>query len=149
MKIKSLLWTSHCVPRKTFFHEWQAQCGLTSTDWWKDVLRTVSSTFPYQVLDLFKASDLLMRSRLIFWSSASGAPRRPTFVARQTPSAADGSLGVKMLDGRVLGLSPHGLFYSTVLLDVFLWTAIYVVYHSTDSASQQFLEHISTCNVYS
>ena len=56
---------------------------------------------------------------------------------------------MKMLDGRVLGLSPHGLFYSTVLLVVFLWSAIYVVYHSTDSASQQFLELISKCNVYS
>ena len=44
------------------------------------------------------------------------APRvAPTFVARQTPSAADGSLGVKMLDRRVLGLSQHQLvLYSFV-----------------------------------
>ena len=103
---------------------------------------------PLSSIGFIQSSDLLMRRRVIFWSSASGAPRRPTFVARQTPSAADGSLGVKMLDGRVLGLSPHGL-HSTVLLVGFLRTAIYVVYHSTDSASQQFLEHISTCNVYS
>ena len=48
------------------------------------------------------------------------APRvAPTFVARQTPSAADGSLGVKMLDRRVLGLSPRAsactLQFCTVL----------------------------------
>ena len=45
-----------------------------------------------------------------------------TFVARQTPSAADRSLGVKMLDGRVLGLSPHEVLLHTTLRHFLLYT---------------------------
>ena len=52
-------------------------------------------------------TDLLMRRVAIFWSTPPQAQPVDNLRRRQTPSAADGSLGVKMLDGRVFGLSPH------------------------------------------
>ena len=57
-------------------------------------------------------TDLLMRRMAILWSTPPQAQPVDNLRRRQTPSAADGSLGVKMLDGRVFGLSLHAFCYT-------------------------------------
>ena len=63
-------------------------------------------------------TDLLMRRVAIFWSTPPQAQPVDNLRRRQTPSAADGSLGVKMLDGRVFGLSHHAFCSPPTLWNV-------------------------------
>ena len=95
-------------------------------------------------------TDLLMRRVAIFWSTPPQAQPVDNLRRRQTPSAADGSLGVKMLDGCVFGLSPHAFCshgqhstpHSSLTLERMVSTTISFVLH-THSVSFSHLQHFS------